>query len=62
MLHAPNQPALPPWSGITVTNPPKTPEAMDAMLVDLVQQFAAQLAAWRSCKLTGITLDMEPIQ
>jgi hypothetical protein len=59
MPHDQNQ-TLSPWSGLTVTNPPKTPEAMDAMLVDLIQRFALQLAAWRGCKLTGIKLEMEP--
>ncbi|MCB1796156.1 MAG: hypothetical protein KDJ70_17375 [Candidatus Competibacteraceae bacterium] len=63
MPNGQNQPTTPPlWSGLTVTNPPTTPEAMDAMLVSLIQQFAMQLAAWRGSKLTGIKLDMEPLQ
>lgn len=49
-------------SNISVTNMPTTPEAMDAMLVNLVQEFSLQLAAWRGCKLTGIKLEMEPLQ
>ena len=62
MSHNQNQPATPLWSGLTVTNPPTTPEGMDAMLVSLIQQFAMQLAAWRGSKLTDITLKMEPLQ
>lgn len=62
MPHDQNQPASPPLSGVTVHNPSMPHEAIDALLVSLVQQFAMQLAAWRSCKLTGITLEMEPLQ
>jgi|APTNR8051073442_1049403.scaffolds.fasta_scaffold10661_8 hypothetical protein len=62
MPHDQNQPASPPLSGFTLHNPPRTPEEMDALLISLIQQFAMQLAAWRGGKLTGIKLEMEPLQ
>lgn len=62
MPHAPNQPASTPLSNISMSKMPATPEAVDALLVNLIQQFSAALAEWRGSRLTGITLDMEPLQ
>jgi hypothetical protein len=62
MPHDQNQSSSPPLSGVTVHNPSMPHEAIDALLVSLVQQFAMQLAAWRGSRLTDITLKMEPLQ